>query len=257
MIPVAHLNQLRARFLRDLTSRVRIDFFTFKPTEIAVAGRECAHCDDIQAMLEDLAAVSPRISLTVHDIEADVETAKRLGVDKIPAIVIRDKNNRVLRFFGSPGDKQFAVFIETLVIASSGGVELQTETVRSLRKLRSDVSVQVLIAPFCNNSPVMSFNAFRFGLQSARVKAEVIDVTQFPGLLQRVGVPAVPLTIVNEAYATPGVLNESDMAQAILQAAEGEDVSVTSRPNTVTLLARPQPPQTGPRRSPSGLILPR
>jgi hypothetical protein len=72
--------------------------------------------------------------------------------------------------------------------------------------------------------------------------------------------PVVPLTVVNDAYATPGVLSEADMAQAILQAAEGEDVSVVSRPNSVTMLARPQqqrrqPP--GPRRTPGGLILPR
>ncbi len=105
----------------------------------------------------------------------------------------------------------------------------------------------------------MAFNALRFGLQSTRVKVDVIDVTQFPVVLQRIGVPAVPITVVNDAYATPGVLAESDMAQAILQAAEGEDVSVVSRRNTVTLLARPQQRQqqvSGPRRTPGGLILP-
>jgi glutaredoxin-like protein len=257
MIPVAHLNRIRARFERDLTRRVRVDFFTLKPTEVAIPGRECAHCDDIQSMLEDLAAVSTRISLTVHDIEADSEIAEKLGVDMIPAIVIRGQNNRALRYFGSPAERQFTVLLETLVLASTGAMELEDETVRSLRKLRSDVSVRVLVTPFCGNSPVMAFNAFRFGLQSVRVKAEVIDVMQFPRLLQRVGVPAVPLTVINDAYATPGVLSEADMAQAILQAAEGEAVTVKSKPRTVTMLAQPKPPRAGPRRSPSGLILPR
>lgn len=261
MIPVGELNRIRARFSR-LTSRVRIDFFTFlKESELAVAGRECAHCDDIQAMLEDLAAVSTRVALTVHDVEADVELAGKLGVDKIPAIVIRGQTNRAVRYFGSPSQKQFPVFIETLLTASSGATELEAETLRLLRKLRTDVSVRVLVTPNCTFSPAMAFNALRFGLQSTRVKVDVIDVTQFPALLQQIGIPAVPLTIVNDAYATPGVLAESDMAQAILQAAEGEDVSVVSRPNTVTVLARPrqqqqrrQPP--GPRRTPGGLILP-
>jgi alkyl hydroperoxide reductase subunit AhpF len=259
VIPVAELNRIRARF-RDLTSRVRIDFFTLlKQGELAVPGRECAHCDDIQAMLEDLAAVSTRIALSMHDIEADIETARKLDADKVPAIVIRGANNRALRYFGSPSKRQFAVFIETLIAASTGAVELETETVRLLRKLRSDVSVQVLVTPACAFSPVMAFNALRFGLQSVRVKVDVVDVTQFPGLLQRVGVPAVPLTIVNDVYATPGVLSESDLALAILQAAEGEEVSVKSKPNTVTVLVRPKPPRQppGPRRTPGGLILPR
>ncbi|HEU0074915.1 MAG TPA: thioredoxin family protein [Dehalococcoidia bacterium] len=259
MIPVAELNRIRARF-SQLKSRVRIDFFTFlKQGELAVAGRECAHCDDIQAMLEDLAAVSTRIALTIHDVEADIEIAHKLDVDKIPAIVIRGQTNRAVRYFGSPSQRQFAVFIETLLTASAGATELKAETLRLLRKLRTDVSVRVLVTPTCTFSPAMAFNALRFGLQSTRVKVDVIDVTQFPAVLQRVGVPAVPLTIVNDTYATPGVLGESDMAQAILQAAEGEDVSVVSRPKTVTLLARPQRQQQppGPRRTPGGLILPR
>lgn len=256
MIPVAELNRLRARFQRDLKSRVRLDFFTLKPSAVAVPGRECAHCDDIQAMLEDLAAVSPRISLTVHDVEAASETARKLGVDKIPGVVIRGQANRPLRYFGSPSGAQFTVFIETLVLASTGAVELEAETVRSLRKLRSDVTLQVLVTPGCTFSPVMAFNAFRFGLQSVRVKVDVVDVTQFPALLQRIGLPAVPLTIVNDTYATPGVLAEADMAQAILQAAEGEDVTVMSKENTVTILAQPRKQPAGPRRSPSGLILP-
>ncbi len=259
MIPVGELNRIRTRFGR-LTSRVRIDFFTLtKQGELAVAGRECAHCDDIQAVLEDLASVSTRIALTVHDVEADAELASKLSVDKIPAIVIRGQTNRSLRYFGSPSQKQFPVLIETLAAVSSGDAGLEAETVRLLRKLRSDVSVRVLVTPDCAYSPAMAFNALRFGLQSARVKVDVIDVTEFPVLLQRVGVPAVPLTVVNDEYATPGVLGESEMAQAILQAAEGEDVSVKSRPNTVTSLARPQRRQEppGPRRTPGGLILPR
>jgi alkyl hydroperoxide reductase subunit AhpF len=260
MIPAGELNRIRARFA-NLQSRVRIDFFTFvEQGEVAVAGRECAHCDDIQAMLEDLDAVSTRIALTVHDIEADAEAAEKLSVNRVPGIVIRGQANRAVRYFGLPAQRQFPVFIEAIATASSGTTELEAETLRRLRKLRSDVTVRVLVTPDCKFSPVMAFNALRFGLQSTRVKVDVIDVTQFPAVLQQVGMPVVPLTVVNDAYATPGVLSEADMAQAILQAAEGEDVSVVSRPNSVTMLARPQqqrrqPP--GPRRTPGGLILPR
>ena len=259
MIPAGELNRIRARFAA-LTSRVRVDFFTLlKQGELAIAGRECTHCDDIQAMLEDLDAVSTRIALTVHDIETAADTATKLGVDKIPAIVIRGQTNRALRYFGSPSQRQFAVFIEALIMASTGVTGLEDETVRLLRKLRSDVTVRILVTPDCKFSPAMAFNALRFGLQSSRVKVDVIDVTQFPALLRQIGVPAVPLTVVNDTYATPGVLSESDTAQAILQAAEGEEVSVKSRPNSVTRLVRPQPRRQqppGPRRSPGGLILP-
>ncbi len=259
MIPPGELNRIRTRFAQ-LKNRVRVDFFTLlKQGELAESGRECAHCDDIQAMLEDIVAVSPRIALKVHDIEADSELAQKLGANKVPAIVIRNPTNRVLRYFGSPSQQQFMVLIETLAAASSESTELQAETTRLLRKLRNDVTVRVLVAPHCAFSPAMAFNAMRFGLQSNRIKVDIIDVAQFPVVLQRVGVPAVPLTVINDSYATPGVLEETDLAQAILQAAEGEDVTVKSRPNTVTMLVKPQQrrQQPGPRRTPGGLILPR
>jgi thiol-disulfide isomerase/thioredoxin len=251
LIPAAEQKRIRTRF-RNLTNRVRVDFFTFlKEGEKAAPGRECPPCDAIQEMLQDLSTLSERVALTVHDIEGDAEDAQKLGVDKIPATVIRGTTNRALRYFGSPSNKQFPVFIETLIAASSGELGLEDETVRHLRKLRSDVSVRVLVTPNCVFSPVMTFNALRFGLQSTRVKVDVIDVSQFPQILRRIGRPVVPLTVVNDTYATPGILSEADMAQAVLQAAEGQDVSV---------LARPQPRRQapgGPRRTPGGLILPR
>ncbi len=258
MIPNRELAQLRARFQRDLQSRLRIDFFTNRTAGLAVPGRECPHCDDVQSMLEDMAGVSAKLRLTVHDFYEEPEAAKSLAVDKIPATVIRGKANRPLRFFGVPSGGQFSVLVETIVAASSGNTGLALETVRALRKLRSDVMLQVLVTPSCKFSPAAAFNAFRFGLQSVRVKVDVVDVTQFPGILQRIGVPAVPLNVINDAYATPGVVDEGELAQALLQAAEGKDVTVRSRAGTVTMLGQQRRQGTArPGRSPSGLYLPR
>ena len=254
MIPERELSRIRARFA-TLPNRVRIDFFRIgSKGEVAIPS-----CDQVQGVLEDLDGVSPRIALSVHDIEADAELAQRLGADKVPATVIRGKTNRAVRFFGLPAKSQFPVLIETISTASTGQSELQEETLRSLRKLRSDVTVRILVTPECRFSPAMAFNAVRFGFQSSRLRVDIIDVSTFPALLQQIGIPVVPLTVVNDSFATPGVFSEADMATAILQAAEGEDVSVKSRPNTVTMLGGPprQGPSSGPRRTPGGLIVPR
>ncbi len=257
MIPVREQNRMRARFDRELKNRVRIDFFTRRSSEVAQPDRECVHCDDVQSMLEDLTALSTRISLTVHDLEQDADVAAALSVGKVPAIVLRGQANRAIRFFGTPAGSQFTVFLETLIMTSNGAVELQSETVKTLRKLRSDVSLRVLIAPSCTFSPIMAFNAFRFGLQSTRVKVDVVEIVEFPAVIQEIGLPAVPLSVINDTYATPGVVEEGELAQALLQAAEGKDVMIRSRPNTVTMLAKPQQGQPKQRRTASGLYLPR
>jgi hypothetical protein len=75
-------------------------------------------------------------------------------------------------------------------------------------------------------------------------------------VIAQVGAPVVPVTVINDLFATPGVLEESQLADALLQAAEGKDVKVASKPGTVTSL-RPPESRPAPRTSPSGLIIPR
>jgi glutaredoxin-like protein len=256
VIPIPEQNRLRERFSRELKSRVRIDYFTLKPTPIYVPGRECAHCEDVQTVLEELAALSPRISLTVHEFREDDPAARTLGADKVPGIVIRGQTNRPLRYFGTPSSHQFAVFIETLLDAARGVVELQPESVRTLRKLRADVSLRLLVTPACPYSPVMSRTAFRFGLQSVRVKVDVIEAGEFPAIVQQLGIPAVPLTVLNDQYATPGIVEEADLAEAVLLAAEGKEVRAVSRPGSVTPLVQAQP-RTARQPSSSGLYIAR
>ena len=249
-------NLLRGRFSRELKSRLRVDYFTHKPSPIFVPGRECTHCEDVQTMLEELAALSTRISLTVHEFQPGDKTAAALGVDDVPAIVLRGQANRPLRYFGMPSGSQFLGFIDTMIETASGIVQLQPETVKTLRKLRSDVGLRVLVTPACPHSPLMARTAFKFGLQSVRVKVDVIEAGEFPSLLQQVGAPVVPVTVINDEYATPGVIDEGDLAQALLLAAEGKEVAIVSKPGTVTSLV-PQSSQPEPRTSASGLIIPR
>jgi hypothetical protein len=102
----------------------------------------------------------------------------------------------------------------------------------------------------------MSALVFKLGLLSPRVKVDVIEVAEFPELIAQVGAPVVPITVIADQYATPGLLDEGDLVQALLTAAEGKEVTVVSKPGTVTPLAAP-PSQAAPRTSPSGLFIPR
>jgi glutaredoxin len=249
-------NVLRQRFSRELKSRLRIDFFTRKPSPVFVPGRECLHCEDVQTMLEEVAALSPRIALTVHDFREGDPAPAALGVDNVPAIVLRGQANRPLRYFGMPSGAQWPGFIETLFETASGAVSLQAETLRTLRKLRQDVSLKLLVTPACPHSAVMSRVVFKLGLASARVKVDVIEVTEFPQVLAQIGAPVVPVTVINDLFATPGVLEEQQLAEALLLAAEGKDVKVTSKAGTVTPL-RPPESRPAPRTSASGLFIPR
>ena len=53
MIPLREQEYLRERFARELEGKVKIDYFTQRPSPIYLPGREeCATCEDTRKMLE-------------------------------------------------------------------------------------------------------------------------------------------------------------------------------------------------------------
>jgi alkyl hydroperoxide reductase subunit AhpF len=196
----------------------------------------------------------------MHTIEDSPELAATLKVDKIPATVIRGQSNRPIRYFGIPSGTLFGGFIDTLVDASRGEVDLKPETVRQLRKLRSDLNLQVLVTTGCQYSPAMARTAVKFALQSNRVKVDVIEVGEFPQLVQRYGLRAVPVTVFEDKLAVPGVMPEETLLQVGIRVLEGKPLSGQLRtgPSTALVMNQPQQQQPAMRTSAtSGLILPR
>jgi glutaredoxin-like protein len=262
MIPLRDQESLRQRFKAEITSRVRVDFFMQKKTSFYVPGRQdCQFCEEIQTLLEELASLNDRISLTVHDFDQTAQAAQALGVDKVPAIVIRGVTNRPVRYFGIPSGTEFPAFVDTLVDASRGSVDLKPATVRQLRKVKSEIELQVLVSTGCPHSPSMARTAFKFGLQSNRFKVDVIEVGEFPSLIQRYGLRAVPTTIIQDKIGLPGAMDEGTLLETALKVIEGKPLSgqVRTGPATPLKPSQPasQPGQNQPVRSSGGLILPR
>ena len=56
-------SQLKRTFRKDLEADVKMRLFTQRPSPITVPGRECKYCAQTQQMLEELSALSPKLSL--------------------------------------------------------------------------------------------------------------------------------------------------------------------------------------------------
>jgi glutaredoxin-like protein len=259
MIPLRDQEALRLRFQRDLASRVRLDLFTQRRSTIYVPGREeCLYCDEAQTLLEELASLSGRISLSVHQLSQAAPLAKELGVDKVPGIVIRGQANRPLRFFGLPSGGQFAGFVEAIIEAARGSVDLAAESIKQLRKLKTDVRLQVFVTPACAYSPPVARIAFKLGLQSVRVKADVIEIAEFPSIIERHALRATPTTLIGESLALLGAIDEATLVRSIMRVAEGRPQAGEAKPGAATPLVTPgQQQQPASVTTGSGLIIPR
>ena len=65
--------------------------------------------------------------------------------------------------------------------------------------------------------------AHKMALESPRVTADVIEATEFPHLVQRYRVRAVPKIVINEGVEFEGALPEAAFLRQVLTAAGGEE----------------------------------
>jgi glutaredoxin len=154
VIPLKDQEYIKQRFSQELEGKVKIDFFTQRASKLIVPGRaECPTCDEAGKLVNELAALSERVLLTTHEFSDAREEAQKLGVDKVPAFVLRGPANRPVRFFGVPGGNEFPNFIETIIDLSKKQVVLPVETARQLKKIKDKSTIDVFVTPTCPHCP--------------------------------------------------------------------------------------------------------
>jgi glutaredoxin-like protein len=261
VIPLRDQDYIRQRFAQELTGRLRIDYFTQKASAIFVPGREeCVACKDTQTMLEELASLTDKITLTVHELADAPEEARKLHVDKVPGIVVRGPANRPLRFFGIPGGNEFPNFVEALIEASQQKPALAIEAARHVKKVKDQVTIDVYVTPTCPYCPAVVRAAYRLALASAHVEASAIEISEFPRIAQQLGIQAVPMTVLNGRSVIAGAVDEVTLAEQVAKLAAGASATQT-RAGELSEAAPPPaaPAPGGPPAAPggSGLIIPR
>jgi glutaredoxin-like protein len=108
---------------------------------------ECQQCQITRGLLEEVAALSEKVSLEVRDFQADAELAKKLGVDKIPATLIMGDRDYGIRFYGVPAGYEFNVLIQDILDVGKKSPGLDDKTLEVLGTIKKPVHLQVFISP--------------------------------------------------------------------------------------------------------------
>jgi alkyl hydroperoxide reductase subunit AhpF len=104
-------------------------------------------CAQTQELLEEVAALSDKLKLTVHEISSAREQAFAMGVNRVPAFVFEGAARGRVRFFGIPSGYEFSALIADLVDVSTGATDLSEETREYLSALTDDVNIKVFTTP--------------------------------------------------------------------------------------------------------------
>ena len=221
MIPLKQQDDIRQKFADELVDQVKMDFFTEREVNLDVPGRmPCPYCKPCRELMTEVAGLSNRvISLRTHYFDDNPPEKEQFGIERIPAIVLRGRANRPVIFYGMPGGTEFAAFLESIVDISRGELLLSQPSVDALQDLPNDVSIKVFVTPTCQYCPGMMRLAYQLGLASERIRAETIEVNEFPEMVDKYKIQAVPLTVINEGKPIPGLMQEQQIIEAITRAA--------------------------------------
>jgi len=108
---------------------------------------ECAHCRENTSLAKEVASLSDRLDIEVHDFVLDKEAVERYGVDKIPAIAVEGEKDYGVRFYGVPTGYELSSLIEAIKAVSARESGLAAKTKETLAGLRDPLHLQVLVTP--------------------------------------------------------------------------------------------------------------
>jgi glutaredoxin-like protein len=208
LIPDDKKELLRKELSEKMENAVKIVMFTQE--------LECRFCSDTRQLIQEFAVLSDKITVEVYDFMADADKVKEYGIDKIPALAIVGKKDYGVRIYGIPYGYEFQTLIEAVINVSKGRTDLSDNTKAILAEVKAPVHIQVFVTLTCPHCPVAAAIAHKLAVESAMVRADVIEAGEFPTLAQKYAILGVPKIVINEKVEFVGAFNEDLFAEHVL-----------------------------------------
>lgn len=166
---------------------------------------ECQFCKEVRELVLDIGTLSPKIKTKVYDYVLNGDQDIKYNIKKIPAIAIIGKSNRHIRFYGVPSGYEINVLIDDIIDVSKGTTSLPENIKQLLAEIKKPVHLQVFVTPTCPYCPKAAKIAHQFAIENENIRADVIEMIEFPHLVQRYSVMGTPHIVINEDTSLVGL----------------------------------------------------
>ena len=127
--------------LSVITTPVQLLLFTQ-----AIGGSESGTVT--RQILGELAALNDKITVVDKNFVLDTEDRAQYKVDKAPAVVIlSDDVDTRMRLYGAPTGYEFVGLVEAIIVAGTGKIELEPETMQWIQAVDKPTHIQVFSTP--------------------------------------------------------------------------------------------------------------
>ena len=114
---------------------------------------DCETCVTTRQILDELPALSDRISIEEINLVLDRDKARQYGVERAPAVVLvgqdeagADRDSRI-RFLGAPAGYEFISLVQAILLVGGGGSQLTDASRGRLAEVDGPVTMQVFTTP--------------------------------------------------------------------------------------------------------------
>lgn len=187
--------QIRKQF-EKLTGDVELIVFTQE--------NECLLCKDTRELILDLGTLSPKIKTKVYDFVKNGDEDMKYNIKRIPAIAIIGNKDYGIRYYGMPTGYEFPVIVDDIIDVSRGATSLPDSVKKRLSEIKKPVHLQIFVSPTCPFCPRAARMAHQLAIESEFIRSDVIEMIEFPYLVQKYSVMSVPHIVINEDTAFVG-----------------------------------------------------
>ena len=159
---------------------------------------ECQFCRETKEVMLQLGTLSNKIQVKVYDFIKNGDEVMNYKIKKIPAIAIVGKKDYSVRYYGVPAGYEMSALIDTIIDVSKGRTTLSDALKARLAEIKKPVHLQVFVSPTCPYCPRAARVAHQFAIENDNIRSDVIEMVEFPYLVQRYSIMSVPHIVINE-----------------------------------------------------------
>lgn len=190
------------------------------PVELIIV-RDAALSDAEEALekrMRELTMFSHHLHLQIWIRASDPHKIAQFGVDRVPALLIHGVAGGRIRFYGTPTNSELIALLKTIKEAARGHIDLTPADRHVFSNLVYPLHLRLLVPPTSLFSPAIVAMAVKLAFTYNQVRADIVNVKDFPDLAARYAAHIEARVLVN-GVSIPFVADtETAFVDSILKA---------------------------------------
>jgi len=176
---------------------------------------------EMVTFLKEITALSEQITLLLYRKNENSDMEKQIGFTRMPIVAfLNEKNEYVgIKFSGIPGGHEMTSFVLAVYNLAGPGQKIEQSVQAKIEKITKPTKLEVFVSLSCHFCPDVVSAGQKIASIQPLVETEMIDISLFPELKQKLKIMSVPAMSINGGKIIFGAKKIDEIVDQILQEA--------------------------------------